>query len=376
MDSYQDLILVSVVNKQQLKLFIYFPQRLHKDQPKWMPPIYSDEWIYFNKKKNAAFSYCGVEMVLCYYKNQLAGRIMGIVNHRYNNGRADKCARFSHLDCINNPMVSSSLLRHIEKWAEIQGINYIVGPFGMHYHDPIGYMIEGFEHEPSISTYYNYEYLPELIEKSGYQKKYDLVAYKIIVKEEIPEIYVRIRNRLLDKGNIRLLELHSKKDLRAIVLPLLQLLNECYIDVDGYSQLDEQEMQALAKQYLYFLDPKYIKLAKVDNELAGFLIAMPNISPGIRAAKGRLFPYGIFKILRAMKRSKQLDLLLGGIKKKYQGIGIDVLMGYDMLITAKREKFDLIDSHLEMELNYKVRAEMEKLGGTVYKKYRLFQKQL
>ena len=164
--------------------------------------------------------------------------------------------------------------------------------------------------------------------------------------------------------------------MRAIVLPLLQLLNECYIDVDGYSQLDEQEMQALAKQYLHILDPKYIKLAKVDNELAGFMIAMPNISPGIRAAKGRLFPYGIFKILRAMKISKQLDLLLGGIKKKYQGIGIDVLMGYDMLITAKREKFDLIDSHLEMELNYKVRAEMEKLGGTVYKKYRLFQKQL
>jgi hypothetical protein len=33
---------------------------------------------------------------------------------------------------------------------------------------------------------------------------------------------------------------------------------------------------------------------------------------------------------------------------------------------------EYIDSHLEMETNRKVRAEMEYMGGVVYKRYRVF----
>jgi len=35
-----------------------------------------------------------------------------------------------------------------------------------------------------------------------------------------------------------------------------------------------------------------------------------------------------------------------------------------------------MDTHHEMETNVKVRAEMERAGGKIYKKYRVFQKAL
>ena len=103
---------------------------------------------------------------------------------------------------------------------------------------------------------------------------------------------------------------------------------------------------------------------------------MPNISEGIRRTNGRLYPFGIFKILHYKKKSHQLDLLLGGISKRYQGLGIDVLLGYYIIKTAQAENYSFMDSHLEMESNYKVRAEMSKMGGQVYKTYRLYQKVL
>lgn len=368
--------IVKVENKKQLKDFIYLPQMLHKSHSKWVPPIYRDEWKYFNPKKNLAFTYCDVEMILCFLNKRPAGRVMGIINHRYNSMKNEKSARFSHFECIDDLSVSSSLLRHVENWAKEKGMNHLIGPFGMCYHDPIGFMIEGSENEPSISTYYNFDFIPLLVERNGYKKKYDLVAYKINLKNDPPDFYQSIHERVLNNKNVRLLILNSKKDLKKKVIPLLKLLNECYTEIDGYSPLDENEMLDLARQYIPVLDPKFVKLVYVNDEPAGFTVAMPNISQGIRNSGGRLFPFGFFKIMKAFNHAEQLDLLLGGIKLKYQGIGIDVLMGYDIIRTAKQKRFKLLDSHLEMENNFKVRAEMEKLGGQVYKKYRLYEKKI
>ena len=60
----------------------------------------------------------------------------------------------------------------------------------------------------------------------------------------------------------------------------------------------------------------------------------------------------------------------------HQGIGINVMMGIDMLETAKRMKFAFIDSHLELDTNFKIRAEMKNVGGIQYKKYRIYYKML
>jgi hypothetical protein len=301
---------------------------------------------------------------------------MGIINHRYNSIKNEKLARFSNFESIDKQIVSDALLNHIEGWARTKDAEHIYGPFGMCYHDPIGFMIQGFDEEPSISTYSNHEFIPGLVEKAGYIKKYDLVAYKIDLEGKIPDIINRVHNRISNNKNIELLKFKSKKDLKKTVIPILRLLNETYNEIDGYSPLDDKEMHNLAKQYLPILDPKYVKVVKVNNELAGFFIAMPNISSGIRKAGGKLLPLGIFKIMWALKTTSQLDFLLGGIKKKYQGIGIDALMAYDMIKTAIQNNFKVIDSHLEMERNYKIRGSMEKLGGKVYKQYRLYQKSL
>jgi len=80
--------------------------------------------------------------------------------------------------------------------------------------------------------------------------------------------------------------------------------------------------------------------------------------------------------LRAQKKTKQHDLLLGAIKKEYRGLGLDALMGMAMLTSAREAGFEIMDTHHEMEANVRVRAEMERLGGKIYKVYRVYQKAL
>jgi hypothetical protein len=365
-----------VVSKSDLKEFIHLPEKLHKNHNNWVPPIYKDEWDYFSPRTNRAFSYCDTTLILAREKGEVVGRIMGIINHRNNEEKKEKVARFSFFECINEREVSDLLLSYVEKWAAGKGMTRIIGPFGMCYQDPIGFMIEGFNERPSLTANYNHEYMISLLLSAGYGCETDLVVYKINITNEIPSAYKIIQNKALQNPKLRILNLTSRKELRRYIHPVLKLMNESFTEIYGYSQLDENEMQDLADHFIPLLDPKFVAVVTYEEEVAGFMITIPSINEGIIAARGHLFPLGFLKILKASKNTSQLDLLIGGIKKKYRGMGIDVIIAVHIINIAKKAGFKSIDSHLELESNWKMRAENEKLGGKVYKKYRIFQKSL
>ena len=57
-------------------------------------------------------------------------------------------------------------------------------------------------------------------------------------------------------------------------------------------------------------------------------------------------------------------------------MGLDVMMGVKMIQSAQKAGFEYLDTHHEMESNVLVRGEMEKMGGKIYKKFRVYQKSL
>jgi len=87
-----------------------------------------------------------------------------------------------------------------------------------------------------------------------------------------------------------------------------------------------------------------------------------------------VFPFGFYHILRSQKKTKRLSLLLGAVRKDHRRSGIDTMLGISLLKETTKAGLNVIDSHLEMEKNTQVRAEMEKIGGEVYKRYRIYQK--
>ena len=155
-------------------------------------------------------------------------------------------------------------------------------------------------------------------------------------------------------------------------------MNECYTgsDIYGFAPLEEKEMDDLAKRYMPVLNPRFIKVVAKGDEPVAFVIGIPDMTAGIQKARGHIFPFGFIHILRAAKKTKQLDLLLGAVKENYRGQGLDVFMGTRMMQSAQKAGMEIMDSHHEMETNVKVRAEMERMGGKVYKRFRVYQKAL
>jgi len=363
-----------VKTKRELTQFIYFPLRLHRNNPKWVPPVYMDEWKYFNPAKNSSFNYCDTILIMAKKDKQVVGRMMGIIHRGYNEMKGEKTGRFMWFESIDEQEVAHAMLEYIREWVKARGMEKLIGPFGFSDKDPQGCLIEGYEHRAVLTIIYHPEYYRKLIENEGFTKEADLVEYLIPVPDSIPDFYQRIYDRALRNHKVKIKEFKKKKELKPYIVPVLKLMNETFSEIFGSFPLNEEEMIALAKEYLPVLDPEFVKIIVTgDDELVAFIVAMPDVAEGLQKAKGKLFPFGVFHILRAMKKADQLVLLLGGIRSDYQGIGLDALMGIKMVETATRRKFKVIDSHLELETNYKVRAEMEKMGGKVAKVFRIYQ---
>jgi hypothetical protein len=365
-----------VNTKRELKLFIQFPFSLYKDNPNWLPPLYLDENNFFNPEKNKSLKICETVLYTAWIDGKIVGRIMGIIHHKYNELQGQKRGRFFRYECINIEEVSHALISKIESWAREKGMTEIIGPFGFSDKDPQGFLFDGFERRAVIVAPYNFPYYLDLIEKEGYLKEIDLVEYLIPVPDKVPDFYTRIYQRVTSNTDLECITFRKKKELKPYIVPVLRLMNETFKDIFGYFRMDEDEMKKLASDYMMVLDPAFVNVVVDQGKPVSFFIAIPDLGPGMQKARGRLFPFGIIYLLREMKRTDYLILMLGGITEGYQGKGLDVLMGTKMLESASKRGIKLINSHLELETNVKVRAEMEKMGGKVAKTYRIFRKSL
>ena len=374
----KDILIHEVSSKSDLRQFIHLPAAIHKDHANWVPPIYMDDWEFFNPKLNKSFQSCETVLLLAYQDKKVVGRIMGIIHLKYNEKHNEKNIRFAFFETWNDDQVAKALIDAIANWGRSKGMERMIGPLAFSDKDPQGFLIEGYDKPVVISSNCNFPYQVEQLEKNAFTKEIDLVVYLVDIPEVMPEFHQKVEERAIrNNPNLKVLEFTSRKKVKPYIYDVLELLNVTFVDIYGFTPFSQKEMDDFANRYLFLINPRFIKLiVNEQQEVVAFIIGMSHIGDGIQAAEGKLFPFGIFKIFAAARKTKQLNLLLAGIHPAYRGKGLDVMMGSRILASAYAEGKRFMDSHLELETNTKVRAEMERMGGQVYKRFRIFQKNL
>lgn len=366
-----------LAGRKDLKTFIYLPEKIHKDHKQWVPPLYMDEWSYFDPLKNKSFSNCLTTLALAWDKGRPVGRIMGIINPSYNEIHFERNARFCYLECYKDIEIARALLDYICQWAREKGMIKLVGPLGFSDKDPQGCKIEGHDEPVAITTNTNFPWMQDFFEETGFQKEVDLVSYKINMPEKVPEYIERISKRVIESNGYTLHQFTSRRKMYPWIVPVFRLVNETFGHIYGFIPLEEKEMQQLANRYIPILDPRFVKvITNAQGEVIAFVVSIPELSQGIKKARGRLLPFGWYHILLGSRKTKMLTLLLGAIKEQYRGLGLDSLMGLRLLESATKAGIEFIDSHLILENNKRMRAEVERIGGQVYKRFRIYFKEL
>lgn len=371
------LQVIRVSDAKALKTFIRLPAVLPDRRANMVLPLWADEEAFHDVNRNPALAECRVVRYIAYRSGVAVGRIMGIIHDGHNRAHGIHEARFFQLDAGNDAEVVHALLQEVEQWACGLGMRKIIGPFGTSDKDPQGLQVEGFEHLPVLATPNNAPHLPTLVERHGYVKHTDALAYRVNIPDPLPEGYYKVAQRLLATGGVHRVVLRSRRDLNPWILPVLRLVNITYKDLLGFVPMSEQEMEHLAAQYMPVLDPAFVKiLANDQDEPIAFVVAMPDMSEGLQKARGSLWPFGFLHILWAMRRTKQLDLFLGAVHPEWQRHGLTCILAIDLLGEARQRGMTHFDSHLVLETNLPMRGEVERLGGQVWKRYRVFWKAL
>ena len=373
-----------VETKKDLKRFIEFHYDLYKGNPYDVPNLYSDEVNTLSKDKNAAFDFCEAEYFLALKEGKIVGRVAAIINHKANEKWKKKDVRFGWIDFIDDIEVSRALFEAVEEYGRKKGMNDIVGPLGFTDMDPEGMLTWGFDKLGTMATIYNYEYYPQHMEKlGGWEKDNDYVEYYLVVPEKSPEKYTKIAEMVEKRYNLHVRKL-TKKDIfqGGYGKKLFDLINLTYSDLYGFSELTDRQIDQYVKMYFPLADLDLVTVIEdgnKDNQLAGLGITIPSLSHALqKCRRGRLFPFGWWHLLRAIKFHKTdgVDLLLMGFLPEYRSKGANALLFADLIPRYVNYGFKWGETQVEMESNEGVQSQWGPLDPINHKKRRCYRRSL
>lgn len=373
-----------VETKKDLKQFIEFHYDLYKGNPYDVPNLYSDEVNTLSKDKNAAFDFCEAEYFLALKEGKTVGRVAAIINHKANEKWKKKDVRFGWIDFIDDIEVSRALFEAVEEYGRKKGMDDIVGPLGFTDMDPEGMLTWGFDKLGTMATIYNYEYYPQHMEKlGGWKKDNDYVEYYLVVPEKSPEKYTKIAEMVEKRYNLHVRKL-TKKDIfqGGYGKKLFDLINLTYSDLYGFSELTDRQIDQYVKMYFPLTDLNLVSVIEdgnKDNQLAGLGITIPSLSRALqKCRRGRLFPFGWWHLLRAIKFHKTdgVDLLLMGFLPEYRSKGANALLFADLIPRYVDYGFKWGETQVEMESNEGVQSQWGPLDPINHKKRRCYRRSL
>jgi len=369
----------TVDTKKDLKTFVKVPFAIYKGNDCWVPQLNREEMEIFNRKKNPAYDSADSRLFLAYKDGKAVGRIAAILSYAANEKYNAKNLRFGWFDAIDDYEVARALFDAAEAWGRELGMETLTGPHGFTDLDPEGMLVEGFDQLATIAVYYNHAYYVEMVEKYGFEKEIDYVEFKALppYEEGIPPKLLRLGDRIKERSGIQILKFKNKRHVMKHAGAIFYLLDEAYEELYGAVPLTEKQINYYVKKYISFADKDLLKLALDENgDAIGFLVAMPSLSRAFQKAKGRLFPFGWYHILRGLKNYDILDFYLAGIKKKYRGLGVDLLMVLEVVKAAMTKGIKFSESNPELETNKKIQAQWKYFNPTLHKRRRIYKKKI
>jgi len=364
-----------VVSKKDLKDFITMPARLYRNDPYWVRPLDMDMFAKFNPKKNPFFEHAEVQPFIAVENNKIVGRIAGIINYRHNEVHEEKAAFFGFFESENDVAISSRLLDTVCEWAKEKGMSFVRGPANFSSNDEWGLLVDGFDSSPMIMMTYNPKYYINLIEQSGFVKEKDLLAYILDATAEIPERLKRAYDIILKRTGVNIRTLRMN-DFENEVKEIQFIYNKAWEKNWGFVPMTENEIQHLAQELKPVCDPDLVFIAEKDNNPVGFAMALPDYNQLLKPLKGKLYPFGIFYLLLNKKKVTAGRLLTLGLIKEYRNTGIEALFYLKMWEAGKKKGYLEGELSWILEDNMPMRNGIEKVGGKVYKTYRIYRKNL
>ena len=366
-----------VKTSRDIKEFIEFPLKLYKECPYFVPPLYGDEkkLIKSGGNSNVAESV----FFLAQKDGKTVGRIQGIIQKQYNENHSVNQARFNRFDSIDDRSVAHALFKAVEDWSIKKGMSEMCGPLGYNDLDREGLLVEGFCEDSTFEEQYNYEYYGKLIEECGFVKDVDWVEYELKMPEKRNEMLSRVAQRTLEINKLHIADtnLPKKKYINKYRDGFFKCLDECYRHLYGTVPISKAAQDELVSQFMLIVNKKYAVFICDENEnVVAFGLCFPGIGEAVKKSGGRLTLPTLLKILRAVKKSKTIDLGLVAVLPEYQNSGVNAVIVNGLLDMLGEGSVEKCETNLNLESNTAVQAQWKYFNARQHKRRRSYIKKI
>jgi hypothetical protein len=368
-----------VENEQDKMRFIRFPWSIYKGNKFWVPPLIFDVRNNLNPLRNPFFKHAEMDLFLAESNGEIAGRIAAIKNDNHNKFHNEKAGFFGFFETINNEDVADQLFETACEWCKNKGLDKIIGPMNPSTNDDCGLLVNGFELSPVIMMPFNHPYYEKMIEGFGFEKAKDLFAYfigrDVINNEKAISKLERLASMIKSRQDISIRKLNLP-DLDSEVKRIEEIYNNAWEYNWGFVPMTTEEFDYAKKSLKSIVDPDYVFFAEVNGVPAGFSLSLPDFNQVLKRLNGRLFPFGIFKLISGKKKIDLIRVVIMGVKHEYQKRGIDSVFYLETIKEGVRKGVKGAEISWILEDNTVMRQTIEKLGGTIYKTYRVYSKSI
>lgn len=371
--------IVPVEGLSRFTTFCKLPRLLYKGAAGFAPPLDIERWTLFAHVLNPHYRLVEERKFLARRDGQWVGRIAAHVYMDVTPVGASP-AQFGALDAIDDIEVARALTEAAEAWLKSKGATRINGPFSPTINGECGMLVEGFEATPMIFMPWHPPYLSRHLEALGYEKAKDLVSYRFAIDDALLGEKPRISNRKewRDRLRLRPLDLDNLKTGETALMEAL--FNDGWSGNWGFVPFTKAEFDSTADALKFVMPPEFGIVVELDGEPQSFVIALPNLFEIVSDFDGRLFPFGLAKLVSRLRGHKfeTARIVLLGTRKALQNSATGGAILLAMIEEMRRRGAALSLRRLEagwvLEDNLAMRKPIEMFGGKIDKVHRIYEK--
>lgn len=366
--------------KRELRQFIQFANDLYADCPYYCPPLFFDEMNCFDAEKNPALEVCDYQLWMAYREGKPVGRIAGIINRRANEKWGFKHVRFGWFDFIDDKEVSKALLDTVVAWGKERGMDALNGPVGFTDFDHEGLLLEGYEYPAVMASLYNYPYYVNHIDAYGLVKEADWIELQVFPPKEVPERIERLAEMVKQRYHVKIVKVKNSRELvKRFGIEYMDVIDAAYQKLYNFQPMTDKQKNYYKDMYFQFLNFDFVTLVVNENEeLVGVGLGMPDIAPALRKSGGKLFPFGWYHLIKALKAKKmeRFSFLLIAVRPDYQDKGINALFLQDQIPLINQYGIHTLETTSMLETNTKVLSFFMQFDHKQHKRHRAYIKPL
>jgi hypothetical protein len=367
-------------DKKTLRDFLDVVDGIYAGNPYYVKPLDFDVADRLDRKKNPFFDHAEAIAWVAYQNGKPVGRITAQIDQEHLEHHKDDAGMFGFLDTTDDPEVARALLEKAEAWVKERGMKRLRGPMSLSINEEIGCLVEGFDDPPMAMMTYHQPYQGGLIEKAGYAKLKDVYSWGYEVGQ-VPPRAQKAHDEVAKMPEVVTRQLDPKK-FDEEVRTIMDIFNDAWSDNWGFVPATQKEVAKIAKDLSMILMPEITRLTFINGEAAAVSLAIPNVNELIRDINGKLFPFGLLKMLWRLKVSgpKTGRLLILGIRKKWRHVrrygGLSAYLYVEMNRSAHLLGMKHGELGWTLEDNAAVNAGIRLMGGRIVKRYRIYEKAL